>query len=209
MSAVALADFLTDFGTRARQPAAARQIAEPVERPAAAPTPVPDVAAIVAEAVEKAECELTLALRREHDAQLAEVEVRHAEAISALEARLGAEMGRTVAAALAKMEARLFETTGAVAARILGQFASDAMARGAVEQLAHAIGEAVGDAETIRIRVRGPQSMMMPLTATLGDLARHVEFVEQPGLDLRVEVNETLFETRLSEWASSLSEILQ
>ena len=42
----------------------------------------------------------------------------------------------------------------------------------------------------------------------MGDLSKYLEFTESPSADLTVTVNETLFETRLADWSTALSEVM-
>ena len=87
-------------------------------------------------------------------------------------------------------------------------FLSDELAKRSLESLAQSIRAAVGDTEAVRIQVRGPQSLFETLQAALGERGGSFDYVEAPGLDLIVSIDGNLFETRLSEWAGAMQEIL-
>ncbi len=56
--------------------------------------------------------------------------------------------------------------------------------------------------------MRGPSSLFETLREALGSRAANLDFVEAAGLDLTVTIDETVFETRIAEWSSTLSEVL-
>ena len=60
----------------------------------------------------------------------------------------------------------------------------------------------------MRIAVRGPLSLFETLKASLGPRAANLDFVETPGFDLTVAIDEAVFETRMAEWSTTLSEVL-
>ena len=105
-------------------------------------------------------------------------------------------------------EDALHKLTTAVAGRILGGLVSDDVRRRSLDGLAGTIREAVGDAEAVRIRVSGPQSLFAALAERLGETARLLHHVEAPGIDLAIDIDGELFETRLSDWSAMLAEAL-
>ena len=100
------------------------------------------------------------------------------------------------------------ELVGATVARIIGGIISDDLQKRSLEALAGTIREAVGDSEAVRIAVRGPLSLFETLKASLGPRAANLDFVEAPGFDLTVAIDEAVFETRIAEWSAALSEAL-
>ena len=56
--------------------------------------------------------------------------------------------------------------------------------------------------------MRGPLSLFETLKASLGPRAANLDFVEAPGFDLTVAIDEAVFETRIAEWSAALSEAL-
>ena len=89
-----------------------------------------------------------------------------------------------------------------------GGLVSDDLQKRSLEALARTIGEAVADNEAVRIGVRGPLSLFETLKTALGPRAANLDFVEMPGFDLTVAIDEAVFETRIAEWSAALSEAL-
>ena len=206
MGSPALADFLPDFAARPRHIATPSIVPVQVEMPKPEPVPEPpDVDALIAEAVAKAESDLVAHLARMYDERAAEDQERHEAELGALRNTLAVEFGARITTAIGELEKRTTEAATSVTARILGQMVNDEIATRAVAALSRSIRDAITDSDAIRIRVSGPQSLFMPLTASMGDHARQLEFVEAEGYDLNVSLDETLFETRLAEWSTALA----
>ncbi|BAB49939.1 mlr2930 [Mesorhizobium japonicum MAFF 303099] len=106
------------------------------------------------------------------------------------------------------METRVTDLVAATVARIIGGVVSDDLQKRSLEALAGAVREAVGDGEAVRIAVRGPLSLFETLKASLGPRAANLDFIEAPGFDLTVTIDEAVFETRIAEWSATLSEVL-
>ncbi len=132
----------------------------------------------------------------------------NAEEAKAFLDSFGGDLGAAVAARIEAMEARLTGLVGATVGRIIGGIVTDDLQKRSIEALARTIGEAVADSEAVRISVRGPLSLFETLKTSLGPRAAQLDFVESPGFDLTVAIDETVFETRIAEWSTSLSEIL-
>jgi hypothetical protein len=212
MGAAALSDFLTDFGARQRPSQAAVSpilAAVPATVIWQEPPPPPiDLEAEIAKAVAAAEADLSERMEAIYEARLAAERDAHAEALRDVTARLGAELGGKLEAAFAAAEHKTAEIATSAAARILAQVTSDAIANKAVADLAQAISGALGDVDAIRVRVRGPQSLFMPLSVAMGKHARHLDFIETSSPDLSVTIDETLFETRIAEWSRALDGVI-
>lgn len=210
MSARALAAALPDFGApdRHHRPAPSDPMPsfEPTAAAAAASLPLDSPA--IDERIAEAEDVLRERLTTEHAEAMAELQAAHEAKIAALEARLGDELGAQVAGVLAKTERRLIEVTGAAAARILGMALGEDLEKRAVDSLARTIREAMADSDGLRIVVRGAPHLQDPLRAALGEHAGHLEFHEDSAFDLSVEIDDKVFETRLSEWSDALAGIL-
>lgn len=206
--ALAIADFLPDFAPPPRPAPAAVILPMRNEPSVPAPQPQPapvDVDAIVADAVAKAEADLSRRLEALYEERAAEDRARHEEEMAALRATLSVELAAKTAAALSSLELKAIEEATSVCARILSQIVDEDVRSRAIAALVGSVRGAVGDADTIRIRVSGPQSLFMPFAAAMGDHARHLEFTESESYDLTVSLDETLFETRLAEWSSALT----
>lgn len=214
---LSLADVLTDFGKpdlAAPLPAAGLDFDFPQQpfempEPEPEPEPGPDVEAMIAEAVAAAEAALAARLEAEASEALAAERERHAEEIASLQASLGEHAGEALLARIAELEERLVDLTASVTARILGPVLSADLQKRAIADLGRVIREALREPGAVRIRVRGPMSLVEALRQALGEAAARVEFAEADGLDLTVAVEDSLFETRLAEWSASISEVLE
>ena len=205
MSIAALYERLTDFAPLAPQgfePEASAATSYPKA------VPDPDIPAIVAEAVAQAEAELAARLAEEHGAALEAERQRHAAEVADLGARFGADAGATIATSIAEMETRLVHLATDAAARVVAALVSDDIRSRSIDALAKAIISACADREAVRIKVSGPQFLFDALTAAIGQRADNVDFIEAVGFDLSVSIDDNLFETRLGEWSSALSETL-
>ncbi|QPC91096.1 hypothetical protein [Mesorhizobium sp. INR15] len=209
MPSAALFDLLPDFGTRAQrisQPKAATATMPEEHQQAASPQA--DIGTLIAEAVVQAEAALEERLSIAHEAALEAERQANADEAKAFLEGLGDDVGKAVSSRIDIMEARVTELVAATVARIIGGIVSDDLQRRSLEALVRSVREAVGDSEAVRISVRGPLSLFETLRASLGPRAANLDFVESPGFDLTVMIDETVFETRMAEWAVTLSEVL-
>ena len=207
MPALALADALKDFGS---QPRPAPPPDAPAERPhleimEMRPQPEPDA---VQAAVDAATAELSARLEAEHAQAIETLTETHRQQIAAIQAEMGEQVGTLLANRFGEFEQHLVELVSNSAARILGIALTEDIQAKAIETLGAAITDAVRDREAVRIRIQGPLSLYEALQPRLGDLAARVDFTETAGLDLSAAIDDTLVETRLSEWSASLSEIM-
>ncbi len=169
----------------------------------------PPVEEIVAAAVLRARTELADALAAEHETALQAERERHAAELETVTAQLGAQAGALCSARLQELEDRVAELTTAVTARILANALADDLRKRAIERLDAAIREALSDGEAVRIRVRGAPSLCQALEKALGKHAGQVTFSPTDGFDISVAVDDTVYETRLSEWSATIAETLQ
>lgn len=204
MSIAALFERLTDFAPLA--PHGVVPDAPVAEYPKAVPDL--DIPAIVAEAVAQAEADLAARLAEEHEAALEAERQRHAAEIAELGARFGAEAGEAIATRIAEMETRVVHLATDAAARVVATLVSDDIRKRSIDALSTAILAACADREAVRIKVTGPQFLFDALAAAIGERIDNVDFVEAVGFDLSVAIDDNLFETRLGEWSSALSETL-
>lgn len=207
MTALALSDVLKDFGTRPQTAASAVSASRMPNEPP--PPPQPTLDEIVRSEVAKAEASLEERLSLAHAAELEALRQMHAAEIDGVLRRIGETAGETIALRLGEMEERIGHQAATATARILGSFLSDELQKRSMETLAQYIMDAVAERETFRIDIRGPQSLFEALQVALGDQAGNLGFIEAPGFDISVSIDGNLFETRLSEWAVVLSEILE
>lgn len=208
MRQASLSDLLPDFGTPQIPGGVAVAHVDPHPHPPVqAPAPV-DVDKLVAMAVAKAEDALEARLTAAHaDALEAERQVLADEA-KALVVTLGTDLGTAIVDRTRELEHRLYDLMGDAVARIVSGLLSDELQKRSLVALERAIRDTLADAEAVRISVRGPLSLYEPLKAALGTRAANLDFAEAPSLDLTMTVNDTVVETRMSEWSAALSEVL-
>ncbi|UDL88551.1 hypothetical protein LGH82_26010 [Mesorhizobium sp. PAMC28654] len=207
MPSAALFDLLPDFGARAQHSAQPRATVEHDNKPDA-PAPQADIGALIAEAVALAEAELAERLSAAHKAELDAERQANADEAKAFLEGIGDDVGKTVALRIDMMETRVTELVAATVARVIGGIVSDNLQKRSLEALTRSIHEAVGDSEAVRVGVRGPLSLFETLRTALGPRAANLDFVEAPGFDLTVTIDEAVFETRMAEWSATLSEAL-
>ena len=206
MAAVELFDVLQDFAARPLPAVGAAPKTDPM--PEISQAPQPDITQMIHEEVAQAEAATEARMIVAHNAALDALKLEHATEIEALHQRFGQSAGDLISARLDEMEDRIGEQASSAATRILGAFLSDELQKRSLESLAKSIRTAVTDREAVRIKVQGPQSLFATLSESLGDRAIEFDFIEAPGFDLIVNIDGNLFETRLSEWATVLSDIL-
>lgn len=205
MASATLFNLLPDFG--AGQPRAAPTFAESAPPAQPANDPV-DTTTIVARAVAEAEAATQARLAQAHEAALEAEREMHARETETLLANLGEAAGEAIADRMEAMEARIGDLVGASVGRIVGGLLGADLQKRSLEALARAVHESIGDTDAVRVAVRGPQSMFETLKTALGPRAGHLDFIEAPGFDLTVTIDDAVFETRMAEWANALAEVL-
>lgn len=210
MPTLALADALPDFGDT--QAPAIRHNAEKssATAPATALQSRSDEreASKTADAIAKAEAAVAERLQQEYEEKLSAERQRHKQEVDELQQQLGEKAAETIAARFAGMERQTIEVTSALVARILGVTLSEELQNSAVEHLSQIITDALKDREAVRISVHGTGFFCEQLRTMLGERSAQVDFIEAPGLDLSIHIDESILETRLTEWSEALSEAL-
>jgi hypothetical protein len=207
MAGYALADALADFAQRPRRAPGGPQRAE--RAPEKQDGPSIDIEALLAEERARAEQAAGERFGAEKEAALSAERERHRAEIAEISRRHGEESGARLEAGLREMEARVTGTVSDAVARILGPIVSDDVLKRGIGDLARAIGEALEDPDAVAIRVSGPLSLFSALASKMGEKSKYLRHRETDGVDLTVEVNGGLLETRLGEWQASLREALE
>jgi hypothetical protein len=206
-----LSDALTDFASAppARSFAAAPEIVQ--ELPQVQPPAIeqPDIDELLAAEAERVRLEVTEKLNAEHEVALEAERQRHAEEMSALSSRFGADAAGMIEKRFGEVETRLVALTSSVTARILGACLSDEIRERSLASLADKIRAALADNEAVRIRVRGTPALCEALELSLGGHADQVDFGVADGFDLSVTIDDSIFETRLTEWSAAMAEIFE
>jgi hypothetical protein len=204
MSSAALLQLLPDFGPVVEHGKPAQvSLHEPVVE-----APPRDIGQLIAEAVAEAEAALEARLTEAHQSELAAVRQANADDTKAFLEAIGTDVGTMVTARMDAMAGQLIEVIGAAAARSIGGVLSDHLQERSLQALSDAIKSVLENEDAVRIRVQGPASLFEKLSAILGERAANLDFTEAPGFDLSVAVDNSVIETRMSEWSLALTGIL-
>jgi hypothetical protein len=181
--------------------------------PAPAVVPVPsepefDIEAERSAALELGKQQAAETLAAEHQTELEAERSRHLEEINEMRTRFEQDFSTTLAARFDQLAIEMSETIGEQVARIVAPFLEQALSERMVAQLGTAIAGSLADGEATRIAVSGSPSMFEALSTALGDKAAQLDFSESETFDLTVRLDDTVLSTRLSEWASTLREVL-
>lgn len=207
MRQATLSDLLPDFGAPSLHAGvSAPALVEPHDF--ADTPPHVDVDRLIAMAVAKAEDALEARLTAAFNEQLEAERRTAAEQARALVDGLGEDIGQAITQRTDQLERHLHDLMSDAVARIVGGVLSEELQKRSLVALEKIIRDTLADPETIRIGVRGPLSLYEPLKAALGKQAARLDFTESSALDLTLVVNDTVVETRMSEWSAALSEVL-
>lgn len=211
MSTHTLADALPDFASMPKPPQDNGRAASGGP-PAVTLQPAltePTLRELIAAEVERARTALEQQLNARHQEEMARERERHAAEIAELSTRTGTDAAQLIEQRLSQLEEELIDLTTSVAARILGASLADDIRARAVARLAETVRAALSDSEAVRIRVRGAPSLCDALEKALGAHAEQIDFAIADGFDLTVSIDDSIFETRLSEWSSAMSEVFE
>lgn len=128
------------------------------------------------------------------------VSERHAWA-----AKEGEALAARLTSGLSEIEARTADTV----ARILAPFLSAELRSAAIAELLVALQSVLSKAEGVRIEISGPADLLVRMRERLAGLSTAVTFSTREGPDVRVEVDQTVLETRLGAWSARLSGALR
>jgi hypothetical protein len=209
MRTQALSDALPDFGAAAISPRAPKPArAQPLAEPRGSATSDAEWQARLDRAVADTEARMAASMQERHEAELERLAETHREEMESLSQDFASTMGATISARLQELEDRVVDLTATAAARLLSGVLSDELGRRSVARMAAVMRSALEDRDAVKITVRGPASLYEPLRRAMGASADRMRFVETPGADLSVSIDETVYETRLAEWSGALSEVI-
>ena len=211
MPGSSLADALMDFSRVGSAPdfAVEPEALNPLPQIQPPEIEQPDISELLAAEADRVRQEVTETLTAQHEAQLEALREQHVGEMAALASRFGAEAAALIEKRFADLEERTIELTTSVTARILGATLSDEIRERSLAQLARTIRTALADNEAVRVRVRGTPSLCESLEVALGKHAEQVDFGVADGFDLSVTIDDSIFETRLTEWSAAMAEIFE
>lgn len=209
MRTQALSDALPDFGAASLAPRAPRPARpQPAAEPRGSATSDAEWQARLDRAVADTEARIAASLTERHEAELERLAETHRAEMEGLSQDFASTMGATIAARLQELEDRVVDLTATSAARLLSGVLSEDLGRKSVDRMVKVMRSALQDSDAVKIVVRGPASLYEPLRAAMGTSSERMRFVEAPGADLSVSIDETVYETRLAEWSGALSEVI-
>jgi len=156
----------------------------------------------------RTETRIAASLQERHEAELEKMAQTHRAEIEGLSQDFASTMGATIATRLQELEDRVVGLTATSAARLLSGVLSDELGRRSVERMVKVMRTALEDRDAVKITIRGPASLYEPLRHAMGAASERMRFIEAPGADLSVSIDETVYETRLAEWSGALSEVI-
>lgn len=159
-------------------------------------------------AVADAEARVTADLQTRHEAELEKLAETHRSELLTASQDFAATMGETIAARFRELEDRLTGLTTASAARLLSGILSSDLNTRSIARMETVLRTALEDREAVKVTVRGPAALYEPLRAAMGDHADRMRFIEAPTADISVQIDETVYETRLAEWSGALAEVI-
>ncbi|MEF2550851.1 hypothetical protein VQ042_05640 [Aurantimonas sp. A2-1-M11] len=153
----------------------------------------------------EAEAEAAAALAAASEA----AEAAKAAAIEAARGEWAGEEGEQIGSLLSERLDRIETIVRASLSSVLKPIALGARRRQTVLELADAVGMLIGDGEALSIRVSGPADLLEALEEALGKRKSFIICEPDPDMvEVRIECDQTVVETRLKGWRTALEEAL-
>lgn len=135
---------------------------------------------------------------------------------AAFEARLESERMRWTEA-LAEQSARLIKdeirrcecAIGDQVARLLLPVIEAELTRKSVQEMRDVVRQLLTDSPESHLRISGPRELTEAMRMALGENGLHATILEAEDLELRVEVDQVVVESRVSKWIESLREVVE
>lgn len=203
MSVVPLARYLIDFGSGSdagKSLAEIERVRALVEKEAAA-----RIAESHARGFEEGrafgEEQLVDRLSAQHQEHMHQLEAER----QAWAAKEGEVLAELLAAGLREIEAR----TASTVARVLERFVNAQVREAAVAELMALLQAVLSKGEAAKLEVSGPQDLLAVIQDRLAGQLGAARFATREGPDVRIEIDHTIIETRLSAWAETLAEAVR
>lgn len=178
-------------------------------RPAQQIAPPPDVEAFVRAAREEGRREGEARAAQAADQALVAQAEAHAGMLVAERRRWAETEASVLAAAFAErfqiLEGRLAQST----ARALLPFLADGLRREALRELQEIVAPLTEDGRYAAVSISGPEDLVSALAAHLGLAAATLVTRFDAGPDVRVQVDDTVIETRLRAWGERLGTLVE
>lgn len=139
-------------------------------------------------------------MQQQHSAAEEALRAENSQEIAALEARLGEHMAQQIAQTARTQIDENCEKISQQVGQILSQVVSNELVVQSVRQLQDLIRAAFADDEAAQIRIEGPQVLVEKLQNSFGEEFAKIEVTTTENTELSVELDQTLIETRLTDW---------
>ena len=177
----------------------------------------PDQEELLEAAREEGRAEARAAAEAEHEAALAEAvraereraDADHAVALDAARAEWVASEGERLAGLFDERLDRIEAVVRTSLSSVLRPIALGARRRQTVMELAGAVRTLTLDGQALTVRASGPADLLEALAAQLGSGSAMVAFTpDEDSVEVRIECDQTVIETRLAGWRTALEEAL-
>lgn len=202
-----LVTMLADFGGKAAVRSAPLRPVSPA--PAKVETPVaacePEVENAVEPMTVPVEAESLRGRVAALEAELALARSGYSEEKERLVAAHRAQLAEKIEAGVADAGDRLVRIIGDTVAAVLEPILTETLARCSVEALCERLRAIAKPGAGLRLRLTGSRALFDTLAARLSAVDWVFDFTEGDDVDLSIEIDSTIIETRLGEWAALIA----
>lgn len=105
--------------------------------------------------------------------------------------------------------ARCETAIGEQVARLLLPLVETQLAQGAVREIRDLVRRLLAESPEAHMRISGPSTMVEAMRTALGENGLHASVQESDVLDLKVEIDQVVIESRVSKWVERLREAIK
>ena len=200
------ARYLPDFEFTDMSGFHADQHVDDDEKPAALPNI--NIESVRAEARAEGEAKVRAELTRKFEEEHLAVEKLHAAEMQALREELEAAAATTIPAAIEARSAEIAELLAGDVEAVLKPLVDETVRKRIIAGLADEVRKILSLENADHIRVSGPEALVNSLCELIGADAEKLTIQHNDRFDVEIEVNRTLFASRLSDWSKALAEVL-
>lgn len=141
----------------------------------------------------------------EHSADLAQREAEFAARLAAERQRWASEEAARISELLSAGMLGVEKAISEQVARVLRPLVPIEVRRAAVDSLAQTLADMLANGTYARIKVSGPGDLVDALSAKLGEARQAVHFETSNSVDVVVNADDTVLETRIGAWVSAIN----
>ena len=143
-----------------------------------------------------------------HAAEIAALTARHAAELEAMRRRCTEETAEMIYNRFCDMGSQLATMLSDQTARVLAPVMDEVLQQKSVDDLAQMIRHSIGEADGVRITVKGPSALFEALKRHLDDDTLIFRHHEAADVDLSVEFGDSILVTRMAAWADNVRKVL-